>query len=339
MKASTVLLTAFLAVTSCGSKHEFGRETVSPLPAAHVQTHSVEIKARVISEEIMGTVSPKLHATLEAKLNGRIETMAIMLGQEVQKGQIIARLDGAEIAARLEQAEAGLEQAEREWRRVSALFEEQSVTHADYDSAQSRLRMAKGTVAEAKAMMSYVEILAPFDGVVTKKWAEIGDLATPGKPLADIEDPTSLQMNADVPEAIVSHIKRESRLDIVADSVQANVQGVVTEIAPAADLVSRTFRIKLDLPSSAGLMPGQFARLLVPIGERSALRIPLTGVVQRGQLEIVFAVADKRARLHLVKTGKRVGDDIEILSGLDGVEKVVVSGAEQLTDGQVVEAE
>ena len=76
--------------------------------------------------------------------------------------------------------------------------------------------------------------------------------------------------------------------------------------------MSRTFRVKLEMPPTAGLMPGQFARLAVPIGERTALRVPATAVVQRGQLEIVFSVTNQRAQLHLVKTGKRVGDEIEV---------------------------
>jgi RND family efflux transporter MFP subunit len=276
-------------------------------------------------------VRAKLRATLEARLSGRIEKMPVVLGEKVQKGQLIARLDAGEIAARLEQAEASLEQTERDWKRVSALFEQQSVTRAEYDAAQSRQRIAKGAVAEAKAMMGYLEIVAPFDGVVTKKWADVGDLAAPGKPLLDIEDPAALQMEADVPEAIASHIKRDSRLGVRVDAVSGEFEGVISEIAPAADAVSRTFRVKLGLPQTAGLMPGQFARLAVPIGE-------LTAVVQRGQLEIVFAVVNQHAQLHLVKTGKRVGDEIEILSGLEGDKTVVISGADQLTDGQPVEA-
>jgi RND family efflux transporter MFP subunit len=325
-----------LTLIGCGSKHGAPPPLVT-LPTARVHAQAVEIKPRIMTEEVVGTIKSKLHATLEAKLSGRITVMPITLGQKIQKGQLIARLDAAEIAARLEQSEASLEQAERDWKRISTLFDEQSVTRADYDSAQSRYRIAKAALSEAKAMMGYVEILAPFDAVVTRKWAEVGDLAAPGKPLADIEDPSALQLEADVPEAIASHIKRDSRLEILRDPAGPAVQGFITEIGPAADPVSRTFRVKLDLPPATTLMPGQFARLLVPIGERSSLRIPATSVVQRGQLEMVFAVADQHARLHLVKTGGRVGDDIEILSGLDGVKVIVVTGADSLTDGQPVE--
>jgi len=299
---------------------------------------TVENKSRTMTEEVVGTVRAKLRATLEARLSGRIEKMPVVLGDTVQKGQLVARLDAGEIAARLEQAEASLEQAERDWKRISTLFEGQGATRAEYDSAQARQRVAQGAVAEAKAMMGYVEIVAPFDGVVTKKWADRGDLAVPGKPLVDIEDPSALQMEADIPEAIASHIQRDSRLEVRVDAVNSDLEGVVSEIAPTADPVSRTFRVKLDLRPTAGLMPGQFARLAVPIGERNSVRVPAAAVVQRGQLEIVFSVTNQHAQLHLVKTGKRVGDEIEILSGLHAGKTVVISGADQLTDGQPVEA-
>ena len=334
-------LSAFLAcslvLVGCGSKHETVKEHGASLPTAQVRVQTVENKTRTLTEEVVGTVRAKLRATLEARLSGRIEKMSVMLGEKVQKGRLIARLDAGEIGARLEQAEATLEQAERDWKRASALFEQQSVTRAEYDSAQSRQRAAKAAVGEAKAMMSYVEILAPFDGVVTKKWADIGDLAVPGKPLVDIEDPSALQVEADVPEAIASHIERDARLRVRVDAVKGELEGVISEIAPAADAVSRTFRVKLNLPRTPGLMPGQFARLAVPIGERKSVRAPSEAVVQRGQLEIIFSVAHQRARLHLVKTGMRVGNEIEILSGLEAGESVVVSGADQLTDGQPVE--
>ena len=135
--------------------------------------------------------------------------MPVVLGQPVKAGELVARLDAAEIVARLDQAEASLQQAERDWKRIAALFEQQAVTRAEYEAADTRRRVAEGAAAEAKAMMGYVELVAPFDGVVTKKWVEVGDLATPGKPLLTLEAPSELQLEADVPEAMASHVQRE----------------------------------------------------------------------------------------------------------------------------------
>lgn len=329
---------AALALTSCGHKRERSKENASSLPSAQVRVQKVESKSRAVTEEVVGTMRAKLHATLEAKLSGRIDKLPVVLGQRVKAGELVARLDAAEINARLEQAQASLEQAERDWKRVSVLFEQQAATRSEYDAAQSRERLAKGAAAEAKAMMSYVEVVAPFDGVVTKKWVDVGDLAAPGKPLISIEDPSALQLEADVPQAVASHVQRDARLGARVDGVAGELTGTVSEIAPSADPVSRTFRVKVDLAKQPGLSSGQFARLLVPVGEHSSLRVPVSAIVERGQLGIAFVVENQHAQLHLVKTGKRIGDEVEILSGLHAGDAVVIEGAALLTDGQPVEA-
>lgn len=333
-----LLALAAIALAGCGAKHETSSSDSPNLPTAQVRVQTAESKSRAVTEEVVGTIRAKLHATLEAKLNGRIEKLPVALGDKVSKGQLIAKLDAAEITAKLDQAKASLDQAERDWKRVSDLFEQSGVSRSEYDAAQSRLLIAKGAVAEATAMNSYVEIAAPFDGVVTRKWADVGDLAAPGKPIIEIEDPSALQLEADVPEMVASQIQRGATLVVRVDSVSGDLSGVITEIAPTADPLSRTFRVKLDLPQAPGLMSGQFARLVVPLGENRSLRVPASAVLQRGQLEIVFVAEQQRARLHLVKTGKRVGNEVEILSGLDEGDSVVTDHVALLTDGQPVEA-
>jgi RND family efflux transporter MFP subunit len=334
----TFVLASALCFTGCGAKPDSAKTAPSNLPPAPVRIQNVQTKLQVSTEEVAGTVRAKLHATLEAKLSGRIEKMPVVLGQRVKAGDLAARLDAGEINARLEQAEAALEQAERDWKRASSLYEQQAMTRAERDTAESRYRLAKGAASEAKAMLGYVEVVAPFDGVVTKKWADVGDLAVPGKPLVSIEDPTALRLEADVPQAIAARIRRDARLGVRVDGVSGEFTGTVSEIAPSADSVSRTIQVKVDLSAQPGLRTGQFARLLVPVGESDSLRVPESAIVQRGQLEIVFTVVNQHARMCLVKTGKRDGDEVEILSGLHPRDVVVIDGAPLLTDGQPVEA-
>ncbi len=331
-------LVSALCLAGCGAKPEGHQAPTANLPTAPVRVQTIQAKSQIITEEVVGTVQAKLRATLEAKLSGRIEQLPVALGQRVKSGDVVARLNAPEINARLEQAEAALEQAERDWKRSSSLFEQQAATRADFDTAQTRYRAAKAAVAEAKAMLGYVEITAPFDGVVTRKWADVGDLAAPGKPLISIEDPARLQLDADVPQSIAAQVRRDIVLAVRVEGLTNELSGKVTEIAPAADPVSRTVRVKVDLSEQPGLSSGLFARLQVPVGESNFLRIPVSALVQRGQLEIVFVVAERRAQLHLVKTGKPIGNELEVLSGLHAGDAVVVEGAAQLTDGQSVEA-
>jgi RND family efflux transporter MFP subunit len=323
-----------LALVGCGAKHE--TEQPASLPTASVRVQTVENKSRMMANDEVGTVRAKLHATLEARLSGRIAELPVALGETVQKGQLIARLDAAEVAARLSQAQASLEEADRGWKRTSALFAQQSATRAEYDSAQSRQQIAQSAVAEAKAMMSYVEITAPFAGVITKKWVDVGDLAAPGKPLVNLEDPSALQLWADIPDTLGGNVKSGDRLTVRIGTATNETEAIVAEVSPAADPDSRTFLMKLDLPAAPGLRSGQFGRVAVPVGEATTIRVPLTAVIQRGQMELVFVVTNGHAELRLIKTGARVGDEIEVASGLNSGEQVVTEGAAALADGQPV---
>jgi hypothetical protein len=139
-----------------------------------------------------------------------------------------------------------------------------------------------------------------------------------------------------VPEALIDRIKVGDRFAIRIASVTNTLEGVSSEVTPVADPGSRTFLVKFDLPEMAGLRVGQFGRVLIPVGEGAALRIPTTAVVHRGQMELVFVMADGKAQLRLVRTGKRIGDETEVVSGISINEQVVSEGAANLIDGQAV---
>lgn len=328
-------MTGGLLLAGCGSKetHRQTSPAVNP-PAATVRVQKVERRKAQNFEEVVGTVRAKLRATLEAKVSGRIDEMPVRLGQKVEAGQLIARLEAAEIRARLDQAEAALLQAERDWQRVKSLFQQQASARAEYDAADARYSVAKAAVAEARAMLTYIEIKAPFQGVVTRKWADVGDLAAPGKPLIELENPTALQLDADVPEALASRVQLDTPMGIRASEEGEELVGTVSEIAPAADPASRTFRVKLDLKPGATARSGQFARLRVPRGETDGLQVPASAVVRRGQMELVFVAENGIARLRLIRTGRSIAQELEVVSGLEAGETVVTEGAAQLIDGQ-----
>jgi len=330
------ILALAMCFTGCGAKPENSGANSTSLPTAQVRVQAVERKSRAATEDVVGTVRPKLSATIEAKVSGRIDRMVVVPGQTVKAGEPLAHLDAAEIASRLDQASAALDQAEQEWKRISTLFGQQASTKSEYDAADARYRMAKAAAAEAKTMMSYCEVVAPFDGIITRKLADVGDLATPGKPLLQMENPSTLRLEADVPEALIGKVKLGDRLFVRIAAVASEIEGTVAELSPTADPNSRTYLVKLDLPGATGLRSGQFGRVSVPVGKASAIRVPIAAVIQRGQMEIVFVVANNHTQLRLVKTGSRIGDEIELVSGLNSGEQVVTENASDLVDGQPI---
>jgi len=331
-----LLAQAALWLTGCREQPNSGGHEV--LPAVQVRVQTVEAARHVVTEDVVGTVRAKLHAALEAKVSGRVENMLVTPGQTVKAGELLAQLDAREIQARLDQALALREQAGRDTERLRGLLTQNAVSRQEFETVESRYRVAVASVIEAETMLGYTKIVAPFDGVVTRKFADVGDLATPGRPLLELDNPKALRLEADVPESRINRVQLGATLSVHSASEASDITGVVSEIAPVADPASRTFNVKLDLPAKAGLRAGQFARVTIPVGETKTLRVPTSAVVQRGQMELVFVVVTQKAQLRLVKTGKRVGDAIELVSGIGAGEQVVVQGAGRLLDGQPVEA-
>ena len=333
MAASALLLSALL-LAGCSKKQDAPSAPSANLPAATVLLRTVELKQHVVTEEAVGTVRAKLRAVLEAKVSGRIEQMRVAPGQAVKRGELLAQLDAQEIQARLDQALAQRDQTERDFKRFAILVEQNAATRQEFDAAQSRQRIAKAAVTEAETTLGYARLTAPFDGLITRTLADVGDLAAPGKPLLELEDPAALRLEADVSESLIDRVKLGESLSARVPHLSEAIQGIVVEIAPTADPASRTFVVKLDLPPTPGLRAGTFARVAVPVGERHVLRVPADAVIQRGQLEYVVVAAEGKAQLRLVKTGKRHGNEVDLLAGATAGEPVVASGGALLREGQ-----
>jgi RND family efflux transporter MFP subunit len=327
------LAAAIPFVSGC---HRTPAQTQTEMPSATVHARTVERMSRAATEDVVGTVRPKLSSALEAKVSGRIAQMRVVPGQSVKAGERLVQLDAREIQSRLDQAAVARQQADSDLKRATDLMQQKILSQSEFDNAQSKFLMAAAAETEARTMLDYTLVVAPFDGLITRKLADVGDLAAPGKPLLQMENPETLRLEADVPEALIGNVKLGDKLAVRIAAVTNTIEGTVAEMSPAADPNSRTYLVKLDLPGATGLRSGQFGRVAVPVGAASAIRVPAAAVIQRGQMELVFVVANGHAQLRLVKAGSRVGDEVEVVSGLDSGEQIVTGGGPALTDGQPV---
>jgi len=332
-----IMVAAALSLVLAGCHRQPTAAQAGSLPKLKVSVVVAEQHERQAFEEVVGSVQSRFRAEIAPKVSALVELMLVAPGSVVKKGDLLVQLDDREILARLEQATATDEQAEKDLKRFTELLKDGTVTQAEFDAVQARQRVAAAGRDAAAAMLGYTKILAPFDGVITRKLADVGDLASPGQPLLVQEDPYALRLEAYVPEAIIDRLTLGERLTAQVEPVRTPLEATVSEIAPAADPASRTFLVKLDLPSVPDLRLGQFGRLNVPVPGGTALRVPDSALMVRGQMEIVFVVSDDTAHMRLVKTGKHVGDQVELLSGVDSGERVVVDKVRELVDGQPVE--
>src|SRR4030095_4586867 len=194
-------------------------------PVVTVRVETIEAKPHLVTEEVIGTVRAKIRAAVEAKVSGRITRMAVDLGQPVREGDLIAEIDAQEIKERLDQAFATREQAGQDLKRYTVLLEKQVAAKQEFDAARARFRVTDAAVKEAQAMLGYVEVRAPFAGVISRRLADAGGFASPGKALVEIENPEVLRFEADVPEALIEKIRRGEDLAVRIPSMDGEIEG------------------------------------------------------------------------------------------------------------------
>ena len=151
--------------------------------------------------------------------------MGTVPGQAVRRGALLARIEGREVQARLDQALAVRQQAQDDLRRAASLLKQNILPQSEFDGAQSRARVAEAAVQEAETLLGYTRIEAPFDGTITRKDADVGDLAAPGKPLLEMEDGRALRLEADVPEAVVGRLTLGDVLPVRVDALPTGLRG------------------------------------------------------------------------------------------------------------------
>lgn len=250
-------------------------------------------------------------------------------------------------------------------RRYEVLVERGLIAAQDYEDTTARYRVASAEAARAhetkasliarqrqtvtaiaraeadldnaRITVGYTRITAPADGVVVARAVEIGNLAAPGVVLITLDE-ERYRLEATVQESDLRHVRLGQTALVTVDALGLSAQSPVVEIVPASDPTSCTFVVKLALPAHARVTSGLYGRAAFTIGERTITAVPASAVLDRGQLEAVFVVdSDDVAHLRLVKRGRRVGDRVEILSGVAAGERVVIDGAARLTDGQRIE--
>jgi RND family efflux transporter MFP subunit len=305
--------------------------------------------------EAVGTVQAAQKSAVASQIMGNIVQISAHEGDRVQAGQVLATIDDTEPRAAVAQAAAALAAAKNEvaladsdlslaastLARYQQLFDKKSVSPQEFDeiktryaSASARSDLARAeqdrasaALTQAETSLSYTRVRAPFSGLITQKLADVGTLATPGTPLFTIEDTRHYRLEANVDETDIALARLGEQVPVLVDSLgPAALHGKVVQIVPAADPSSRSFVVKIELPSDARLRAGLFGRAHFPRGSRQALLIPRAATVQRGQLQGVYVVGqDGIASLRYITVGAPVNDQVEVLAGLQSGEKLIAA--------------
>jgi membrane fusion protein, multidrug efflux system len=287
------------------------------------------LEAQAAQTEVEQSINGDQSAKAAAEANLRLAQATFNRYQTLLERKSVSAQEFDEVKAKLQIAEAEVERADKMMQMLAAKKAQ----------VRARIDQAKAEIANAQVYAGYARITSPLNGIVIAKSIEVGSMATPGAPLLTLEDSTHYRLEAAVEESQLRRIRLRDAAHVQIDALGgADLNAMVGEIMPSADPASRSYTVKLDLPPQALLRSGMYGTARFASGQRQALLIPQAALVQRGQLTGVFVVDKENvARLRLIKTGKTVGEQIEILSGLQEGERFATEGATKLNDGHRVQ--
>ncbi len=343
------------AAIGCKSSKSAHPAAVETAQAQIVQSKEAELP---VTLEATGTLHAHETATLSAQVMGRVEQVLVHEGDSVRAGQTLVVLDDSTLKSSFEQADAAVKAQEEQQSaaesnaelaastlaRYKQLQSQKSVSlqemdevtrraeaaQAQLDAMRAQTQAMKAQQASARAMLSYTRIVAPFSGVITERMVDPGALASPGVPLLQMDSAGPLELDTTVAESAIASVRLGMKIEVSIDGATSDPTGTVSEIVPAADASSHSFLVKIDLPPAQDLRAGMYATAEIPTGTRQEVVAPRSAVVMRGSLACAYVLdSNNIAQLRYVTLGAAHGDQVEILSGISGGERLVDNPADR----------
>lgn len=347
---TTLLVVAALTITGCSGSSKKNSANRTPAIAVTVSSAAAENSSPFLTAS--GKIEAVNSASLSTRMMGFVNKVHVTVGQKVNKGQLLISINNADLSAKQAQANAGVTEAqaafsnaEKDYQRFQNLFAENSATQKELDDQRARYEMAKARLEGARQMknevesqFAYVNLRAPFNGVITNKFIDEGDMANPGVPLISVEGSGSFQVTASVPEREIAKIKSGEEVQVLVKSLDIKLPGTITEVSTSARNTGGQYLVKVVLDETeSGILSGMYATVQFPVensGDATALLIPKEAIVHRGELTGIYTVSQSNtAILRWLRLGRTIGDKVEVLSGLSPEEKYIVEADSKLFNG------
>ena len=286
--------------------------------------------------------------TLAAEVPGRVTDITFESGSLVRKGAVLVRLDATTEEAQLKSSLADASLAKINVERGRTLRREDSATKADLDAAEARKQQADAAVATLESTIAKKTIRAPFDGRISIRQVELGQVLAPGTPLASLQSVSPIYADFWMPQQALAELRAGQKVRLRTDPFpEARWDGEISTVNPEVDPATRNVRVRATFPNADGrLRPGLFANVEVSNGQpRKVLQIPATAVLYAPYGDSVFAIEEKKdekgkptvvAQQKFVRLGERRGDFVAVVSGVEAGERIVGSGGFKLRNGMAV---
>lgn len=359
IKAGLLAGIGILAMGACSSKKQQSDNAGDePAIAVTVGIPSAAVESGIA---VSGQVQSSQTVNISTRVMGYITRMNVNIGDHVHKGQVLATISNDDILAKRAQADAAIAQAEiaaknaqKDYDRFQVLYRQQSASAKEmenvamqYAAARSALETARQMRNEVNAMLNYTSLTAPFEGIVTQRNADAGNMANPGMPLLTIEREGGFQVVASVDESSISQLEQGQETTITIGAINKTIKGNIAEISTSSQATGGQYVVKINIPGNEkkGLYTGMYANVSIPVksaenvrnGGNATILVPLSSIEQRDELTGLYTVsANNTALLRWVRLGKTYGDRVEVLSGLGKNERYIVSADGRLYNGEPV---
>lgn len=309
------------------------QSAVSIGQSAYLAAQSQRNQAQASVQQVQGQLAEANAELADAQLN---QKRMATLREEGAVSQ--SRLDEANtrlaiVQARIRQTQARIAQAKTTVNQAEAAMQQ---AQAQVKQAQAQVQQAQAEVDQSRVNLDYGTVIAPFAGVITHKYTEVGAMAGPGQPIVKLERSGRLRLSVDVPETLIGQIRRGQAVSVRMDTLNRQVTGRISQIIPSADPTAHTFTVKVAMSSTQDLLPGMFGRLQLRPGqggERQGLAIPETALVKQFGVTGVFKVVNQHAQFQPVTTGQVQGSVVEVFSGLAAGDRVIIEPSSELKNG------
>jgi RND family efflux transporter MFP subunit len=336
MRTPAALALALL-LAACGK----GEAPASAASAPPLRTAAAEVRDVQLAISADAVVEAVHQSTVSAQLTGRIVDIRFDVGDRVKKGEVIARIDerGATQAlaaseAQVREAEAGLANARSQYERSRQLLAQGFISpaaldksEADFKAAESRLKAMLAGAGQAATERSFTTITAPYSGVVSARHVQLGEMATPGRPLMTGFDPASLRVVATLSSIQAQRVQPGTRTRIEVPSANRWLDAKSITVVPAADPRTHATQVRVELPADvSGIYPGVFARAHFVVGTAPRLMVPREAVFQRSEVTAVYVIEPSgQPRLRQVRLGTASDErSVEVLAGVKPGEAVAL---------------
>lgn len=310
-------------------------------PAAAVPVEVTKVERRSISSyiETNGTLEAENEVDLVARITAPVVDLKVEEGMQVDKGQILARLDDSELRARVEISRATLQEAEQVFGRAESLQENQLISPEEYDQVVTRLDTARAQSESDRIQLGYTEIRAPFAGLVVTRHIHYAEQVNAGMPLFRISDFNPLLCPIQIPERNIPQVQVGQQAYLTLEAWPGErFPARVLRVRPVVDAATGTVRVTLEVETGGRLRPGMFARAFVQTETRSdALVVPKSALSLESIGDTVYVAEGDSASRREVQLGFKEGDSVEVVSGVSEGERIIVVGQDGLSDGTPIQ--